>query len=55
MLIVGQLYREGKLLENFGLVSSPFKLIFKNGKIVNNIGNDILQRHLSELRMTPQS
>jgi len=48
-LTVGQLYREGKLLEKFGLVSSPFKLIVKNGKIDNIIGNDLLKKHLSEI------
>jgi hypothetical protein len=48
-LTVGQLYREGKMLEKFGLISSPFKLIVQNGKIVNVIGNDIFQKHLSEI------
>lgn len=48
-LTVGQLYREGQLLEKFGLVSAPIKLIIKKGMIVNVLGNDTLQKHLSEM------
>lgn len=48
-LTLGQLYREGELLEKFGLISSSIKLIVKNGKITNVIGNDILQQHLSKI------
>lgn len=47
-LTLGQLHREGKLLEKFGLISSPFKLIVANGKIVNVIGNDLLKQQLSK-------
>lgn len=48
-LTLGQLYREGKMLEKFGLISSSFKLIVNNGKIINVLGNDILQQHLSKI------
>lgn len=48
-LTVGQLYCEGKLFEKFGLVSSPVKLIVKNGKIANVIGNEKLLQHLAEI------
>ncbi|GAB6109476.1 M29 family metallopeptidase [Fusibacter bizertensis] len=47
-LTLGQLHRDGKLLEKFGLISSPFKLIVANGKIVNVIGNDLLKQQLSK-------
>lgn len=46
---IGQLYSNGKLLEPFGLVKEPVKLLIKESKIVDVVGCERLKKHLKTL------
>jgi molybdopterin converting factor small subunit len=46
---VGQLYKQGQLLEQFGLVDKHVKLIVENSRIIDVLGNDTLKDRLNQL------
>lgn len=50
-LSIGQLYREEKMVEVFGLINKPTTLIVEEGNIVDIVGNDCLKNHLFQMEV----